>query len=199
MYGAFEFDTKFHVRRIRPEGAGAALAWTWQWVSAALGVTASVLAIVAKLSKPLKVLGDMEVHATAWVLVATVFFGMFGASLHQVIDRWVFAPRRERVSRFQQLKPEVDRVLQNLYRGIRDRPHRSQPAHSSYAENVEMLQLTSALNVRLRAIGVGPTTGLDPEEYLILVDMMERGALREARKRFPLPKCRRWCGARSAS
>ena len=26
MYGAFEFDTKFHVRRIRPEGAGAALA-----------------------------------------------------------------------------------------------------------------------------------------------------------------------------
>ena len=27
MYGAFEFDTKFHVRRIRPEGAGAALAW----------------------------------------------------------------------------------------------------------------------------------------------------------------------------
>ena len=28
MYGAFEFDTKFHVRRIRPEGAGAALVWT---------------------------------------------------------------------------------------------------------------------------------------------------------------------------
>ena len=27
MYGAFEFDTKFHVRRIRPEGAGAALVW----------------------------------------------------------------------------------------------------------------------------------------------------------------------------
>ena len=32
MYGAFEFDTKFHVRRIRPEGAGAALASIMDWV-----------------------------------------------------------------------------------------------------------------------------------------------------------------------
>ena len=49
-----------------------------------------------------------------------------------------------------------------------------------------MLELTNGLNVRLRAIGVGQITGLDVTEYLALVDMMERGALSEARKRFPL-------------
>ena len=116
-----------------------------------------------------------------------------------IIDRWLFEPRRRQVARFRQLKQEVDRIIENLHRGIRDRPNRAQPEHSSYGENIEMLQLTSGLNVRLRAIGVGSIPGLDPEEYLTLVDMMERGALREARRRFPLPKRRRCCCARSAS
>ena len=151
-----------------------------------LALGANALTITTARGEPLKVVGNVEVHATGWFLLGVVFLGLFGASMAPIIDRWLFEPRRQRTLRFGELKPEVDRILKNLYRGIRDRPNRAQPEHSSPAENLEMLELTNGLNVRLRAIGVGQITGLDVTEYLTLVDMMERGALREARKRFPL-------------
>lgn len=44
-----------------------------RWVSGELGVTASVIAIVSAVEGPLKVIGDMEIHATAWVgAIATI-------------------------------------------------------------------------------------------------------------------------------
>ena len=149
-------------------------------------MAANALTITTARGEPLKIVGNVEVHPTGWFLLGVVFLGLFGATMAPTIDRWLFEPRRRRTLRFAKLKPEVDRILQNLYRGIRDRPSRAQPEHSSRAENLDLLEFTNGLNVRLRAIGVGEITGLDVTEYLILVDMMERGALREARKRFPL-------------
>ena len=168
------------------------LARTWQWVSGGLGVTSSALAIAAAVGEPLKLIGDMEVHAAAWVIVATVFFAMFCASIHQFIDRWVFAPRRERIARFRALKAEVDKILSNFYQGIHDRPHRKRPEDSSYTQNVELLRITSGLNVRLHALGIGSVNGKTIVEYETLMDIMERGALKEARKRFPLAMRRWW-------
>lgn len=153
---------------------------------------ASTLTVVTATREPLKVIGDMDVHATAWILLATVAFSLCGASMTPIIDRWLFAPRRERIDRFRQLKPRVDAIIENLYRGIRDRPHRTRPEQSNRDENIELQRLESELDVRLRAIGVGPIP-LDVEKYSVLADMMERGALREAPKRFPVPRTSRWC------
>ena len=174
---------------------------TWQWVSGGLGVTSSALAIAAAVDEPLKLIGDMQVHAAAWVIVATVFFAMFCASMHQLIDLWMFAPRRERIARFRGLKAEVEKILSNYYQGIVDRPHRKRPEDSSYTQNVELLRITTGLNVRLRALGIGSINGKPADivvEHEALIDMMERGALKEARKRFPLAMRRRWRGSGSA-
>ena len=42
--------------------------------------------------------------------------------------------------------------------------------------------------MRLTPLGIGSVDGMEIAKYEALADMMERGALREARKRFPLKR-----------
>ena len=74
---------------------------------------------------PLKVVGDWEVHPTAWVLVATVFAALFGASVvHPMVDRWALSPRRARIERFRGLKQDVVAVRNGFDQDLADRAHR---------------------------------------------------------------------------
>ena len=94
------------------------MAWIWKWVSGGIGVVAGVLGIVSAVGEPLKVVGDMEVHPTAWVLLATVFTSVCCALVVPgLFERWWAAPRRARVERFRELLPRIQ--------GIREDTHRS--------------------------------------------------------------------------
>ena len=76
------------------------MAWIGKWVSGGIGVAAGVLGIVSAVGEPLKVVGDMEVHPTAWVLLATVFTSVCCALVVPgLFERWWAAPRRARVER----------------------------------------------------------------------------------------------------
>ena len=86
------------------------------WVTGCLGFIASVIAISAALGNaPLKVVGDIEFHATAWVLLATVFFGVCcGLTVPPLVNRCWTAPRRARAARFQELLLEI-KALRSYY------------------------------------------------------------------------------------
>lgn len=171
------------------------LARAWQWVTGSLSLVASVLAIVSHVGGPLKLVGGLEVHPTAWILVVTVFAGLFGASVvHPVIDRWMLAPWRARVERFRGLKQEIVAVRNGFDQDLADRAHRQErgaPRAALGPQRLRHLHEMADMDARLRNLGIGffGSSGGDMD-FATLIDMMERGALREAQKRFPLSERR---------
>ena len=81
-------------------------------VAGCLGFIASVIAIWTALGDaPLKVVGEMELHPTAWVLLATVFIGVCcGLTVPALFSHWWTDHRRARAARFQELLPEIRAV-----------------------------------------------------------------------------------------
>ncbi len=154
------------------------MAWIWKWVSGGIGVVAGVLGIVSAVGEPLKVVGDMEVHPTAWVLLATVFTSVCCALVVPgLFERWWAAPRRARVERFRELLPRIQ--------GIREDTHRS----AALVEPDEDLRFDIARRMAdvgacLRHLGV--EFSFREPDFPRFIDMLERGAIREAVRAFSL-------------
>ena len=163
------------------------MARIWKWVSGGIGVVAGALGIVSAVGEPLKVVGDMEVHPTAWVLLATVFTSVCCALVVPgLFERWWAAPRRARVERFRELLPRIQ--------GIREDTHRS----AALVEPDEDLRFDIARRMAdvgacLRHLGV--EFSFREPDFPRFIDMLERGALREAVRAFSLserPAAARW-------
>ena len=154
----------------------------WQWVSGGLGVVASVLAIASAVGEPLKVVGDMEVHPTAWILLATVFVSVCCALMvPPLFERWWAAPRRARVKRFRELLPRIQGVRMDLYRSA----GLVKPDEELRADiGVRMADARAGL----RHLGVG--FSFRESDFPRFIDMLERGALNDALRVFPFSESR---------
>ena len=154
----------------------------WQWVSGGLGVIASVLAIASAVGEPLKVVGDIEVHPTAWVLLATVFVSVCCALVvPPLFERWWAAPRRARVERFRELLLRIQEIRRDLYRS------------SGLVAPDEELRADIGLRMAdarasLRHLGVG--FSFRESDFPRFIDILERGALNEALRVFPFSERR---------
>ena len=150
----------------------------WAWVSGGFGFVSSVLGVVAHACGPLKVVGDVEIHPAGWALAASVAFAVLGALLVQPL---IIAPRRARVARFRGLLPRVLAV-------------RNRQVDGTQAE-FEQMGLTTQDDVRAALSKLGIDFGATRPHTPVFCDMLERGALREAQKRFPLHRpSPRWFG-----
>ena len=152
------------------------------WVTGCLGFIASVIAISAALGNaPLKVVGDIEFHATAWVLLATVFFGVCcGLTVPPLVNRCWTAPRRARAARFQELLLEI-KALRSYY---------DQHDSGRGAGGRDALNQMMDLDAKLRRLGIGFFGRSGRPDFSTLIDMAERAAVSEAKRQFPLHSSR---------
>ena len=148
-------------------------------VAGCLGFIASVIAIWTALrDAPLKVVGEMELHPTAWVLLATVFIGVCcGLTVPPLFSHWWTDPRRARASRFRELLPEIGAV----------RAYYDQHARGGrgIGERDALNQMMD-LDAKLRRLGIGFFGRSGGPDFSTLIDMAERAAVSEAKKQFPL-------------
>ena len=146
-----------------------------RWVTGGLSVTASIIAIVSAVEGPLKVIGETEIHATAWVLLAAVSVSVLGALLVQpLIECWWIAPRRARINRFREMLPRVLLVKTPLDQGVT----------LTEAQKRQYAVYRADLRASLRKLDIDIDGAI--AEISIFTDMLERGALREAQKAFPV-------------
>lgn len=154
-----------------------------RWVVGAVSFVASVIAIdryVRDLG-PAEVFGSVEVHPSGWGLIAAVLAGVFGALVAQpLFEWWVFEPRRTRVKRFQALHSGVLNI---------------RTLQQARADSEDLSFAYEAIAPGLRALGVDLQQAI--QDGPTLLDMMERGALGEARQRFPAGRGQRRAAATS--
>ena len=142
------------------------------YVSGAITLTASVLTIWASRVGPLQVLTGLEVGAAGLALVAAVPAGVVASMVMPTVARWflTFWGRRQR--KFRELAPairELRHELKGEYLGDGD------------------LDLALDVETRLRRLGISilaPRAEVGAG-YAALIEMAERGAWKEARRRFP--------------
>ena len=154
------------------------------WVNGVVGFIAGVIAIVTYVrQEPVRAI-DMELHPADWLLLAGVCFGVLAAvATHPIAERRRRI-RLARSSRFERLLPRV----KGIRKLVLQRPSRS--ARAAPIRNVEIGLIIADTQAALAALGVDfPFRELG--EYPVFIDMLERGALREAQRRFPAPRAER--------
>ena len=143
-----------------------------RFVTATLGLTASVLTIWAERAGPLEVVAGLEVGPAGFALVAAILLGAFGALVSPTATPWCLARWRVRQRQFRELEPEIRALRPALihddrFDGDTDRVH-----------DVE---------AKLRRLGMSILSPKTAVDYARFIEMAERGAWRDARRRFPAP------------
>ena len=142
-----------------------------RFVAGTLGLTASVLTIWAERAGPLEVVAGLEVGPAGFALAAAALLGVFGALVSPTVIQWCLVRWGVRQRQFKKLAPEIRSLRAVLIHDDDD--------------VVNARDRCFDLETRLRHLGVsslGPKTEID---YSIFIEMAERGAWREARRRFP--------------
>ena len=142
-----------------------------RFVTGTLGLTASVLTIWAERAGPLEVVAGLEVGPAGFALTAAAMLGVFGALVSPTAIQWCLARWRVRQRQFRELALEIRSLRAVL---IHDDDH-----------VVKARDRCLDLETRLRRLGIsslGPKTEID---HSIFIELAERGAWREARRRFP--------------
>ena len=148
-----------------------------RWVVGAVSFVAGVLAIVSGARGPLRVIGEVEVHPTGWILAAAAFAGVLGAmTLPRLYEQLWRAPRRARIERFRELPPTIAAVREAMDR------NRARPPGSAEPRDIN---LYADLDAKLRHLGVYAFGRERAVDYSFLIDAAERGDLRAAGRRFP--------------
>ena len=158
------------------------------WVFGCLGVVANVIGIwTAWSDESLKVVGEVELHPAGWALLAAAFTGLWGALVvRPLFERWWTAPRRDRIQRFKALLPEIIEVRAGFRR---DSPLEGGPRPKNDPKYWSDLFGQKDLQAKLRTLGI-ELYSVKYDEYSVLIDMAERGAVSEAQRRFPLRSSR---------
>ena len=161
--------------------------WTFsqvaKWILGALGATAAIITIVEYVFDlpPAFAWSEMEIHPYGWAMLAA---GLVGATMGlswPTIDRVLFMPRRDRIERFRESRDVAVRVLE-AFRGC---------THGNGSGNLELAYYTASTELKVRLDGLGiaraeiSLASTDDSNLLALIDMMERGALHEAQRRWP--------------
>ena len=123
---------------------------------------------------------DMEIHLYGWTLLTgAAMDGAIGFSW-PFIDQKLFLPRREALERFRGLKGTAGSLHQNFVAAYEAK---AEPVEKQEALKNRGVLRSQNLDVRLAGLGIAHPSST---ELLELIDMMERGALQEARGRWPL-------------
>ena len=151
-------------------------------VATGITIVTGGLMFLSWASGPLRVVGDVEVHPAGWALVAGISASVLGVLL---LHPFFIVPWQASVERFRSLLPRVQ--------GIRKRQFESSDEDSEAVTLMHDSAVHDA-TAALHTLGVRLSSAFSPHDFPILLDMMERGALREARKRFPIKRRSRWFG-----
>ncbi|MCY4634536.1 MAG: hypothetical protein OXG04_08560 [Acidobacteria bacterium] len=144
-----------------------------RFVTATLGLVASVLTIWAERAGPLEVVAGLEVGPAGFAVVAAVLLGVFGALVSPTVSQWCLARWSVRQRQFRELAPVIRALRPALIHD--DRGYRDQ-------------DLALDVEVRLRRLGLSVLSPKTEVDYARFIEMAERGAWREARRRFPAAK-----------
>ena len=151
------------------------------WIVGGMTVAGVAISTLSWLgwSPPAFIWPDMEIHLYGWMLLTGAGLGGTIGLSWSFIDRKCFLPRREAVERFRSLREHAETLHQNFVDGYQATPQRREELRTPG------VVASQNLEVRLRGLGMAYPSSI---ELLDLIDMMERGALREARRRWPLPR-----------
>ena len=146
-----------------------------RWVFGAVSFVASVIAIDGWLRDrgPESVFGSLEVHPAGWALISAVSVGVFGA----LVSPWILPRLQKRKHEFMRLGSEI-------------RAMRTVLIHKDDELVMSPKDRLFDLGTRLERLGVDLLGPKDEVDYAAFIEMAERGAWREARRRFPLGRRR---------
>ena len=128
---------------------------------------------------------DMVIHRYVLWLISGAAGGVIvwlaAQQLAKFADWWFFAPRRRRIERFQDLADRFRQTRDQLAAAYMTDQHlQSEWTHRKAA-------IISECNARLLDLGVAfPWPSLPGEGYEEMLVLMERGGLRDARRRWPV-------------
>ena len=147
-----------------------------------LGLTVAASLITIRdgldLTAPAFLCPDMVIHTYVWILIVGACAGATVALLHPVWDRWLFAPRRQRIQRFQALVNDFTQARDLLV---------DFAVHAEGSEDLKEAVVAGECDERLRDLGIEfPWPELPSREYAQMIVLMERGGLREAQRCWPI-------------
>ena len=144
-------------------------------VIGAITLTSGVLTIRAELAGPLEVVAGLEVGPAGFALATGALLGVFASVIMPTVAQWYLArwpsPRR----RFRELAPAVRTLRHVLFE------------HTTRSDDDPDPELDQAFDVeiRLQRLGISILAPGNPADYAVLIELAERGAWREARRKFP--------------
>ena len=146
--------------------------------TATLAAVPGAFMVWAHLAGPLEVIAGVEVAPAGFALITAAPSSVFVALVSPGTTRWCVERWRERQHGFRELAPEIRELRPVL-------------VHEDDDAVADARGRLFDLETKLRRLGVSALYPKTEVDYAIFIEMAERGAWKEARKTFPVPKKQR--------